>query len=398
MGNLTDLKVKKAKPGRHGDGGGLYLLVSKTGGKSWMLRTMVQTGQGKKRKDIGLGGYPLYSLSEARDAARELRKVAKRGGDPIAERDKDKVRVPTFREAAVECHAAKAGGWSKKNAAAFLSALDNHAYGLIGDARVSDVTASDIAAVLLPIWTSKPNAGVKVRHSIGMVLDYANAMAWRKDPAPRDALRVLLPKQPKSESYAALPYEETPGYVQELEAANRTAGRLALLFTIYTAARSGEVRHARWGQIDLDASLWKRPASMMQKNGQAHTITLNEQALLILREVRPSGKVDGDALVFPSPQGKVLSDMTLSKVVRSKGITVHGFRATFKTWAVEKMPSIPEAVSEVALSHIIPEKVERAYNRAKFMDMRRTLLDAWGRYLSQTSADVVVMPTASRAG
>ncbi|MEM1051168.1 MAG: integrase arm-type DNA-binding domain-containing protein [Pseudomonadota bacterium] len=397
MGSLTDLKVKKAKAGRHGDGGGLYLLVSKTGGKSWMLRTMVQTGQGKKRKDIGLGGYPLYSLSEAREAARELRKVAKRGGDPIAERDRDKVRVPTFREAAIECHAAKAGGWSKKNAAAFLSALENHAYGLIGDARVSDITASDVAALLIPIWTTKPNAGTKVRHSIGMVLDYSNAMAWRSDPAPRDALRVLLPKQPKGQSYAALPYEQTPAYVQELQAANRTTGRLALLFTIYTAARSGEVRHARWGQIDFDAALWNRPAELMQKNGLPHTVTLNEQALAILREVKPARDVDGEALVFPSPQGKVLSDMTLSKVVRPKGITVHGFRATFKTWAVEKMPSIPEAVSEVALSHIIPEKVERAYNRAKFMDMRRTLLDAWGRFLAQSSAEVVPLPVRGQS-
>lgn len=392
MSKLTDLKVKKAKPGRHGDGGGLYLLVSQTGGKSWMLRTMVQTGQGKKRKDIGLGGYPLYSLSEAREHARELRKIAKAGGDPIAERDKDKRQSRTFREAAIAFHAAKADGWSQKNAVAFLSALENHAYALIGDARVSDVTASDVAAVLSPIWTAKPNAGIKVRHSIGMVLDYANAMQWRDDPAPRDALRTLLPKQPKGSSYEAMPYEETPAYVAKLEAANRTVGRLALLFTIYTAARSGEVRKARWAQIDLDARLWHRPAELMQKNGQAHTVTLNSEAVRLLREVRPEGDVDGERLVFPSPRGKVLSDMTLSKIVRPTGFHVHGFRATFKTWAVEKMPTIPDNVSEVALSHIIPEKVERAYNRAKFLDMRRTLLDAWGRYLAQSGADVVPLP------
>lgn len=392
MGKLTDLKVKKAGPGRHGDGGGLYLLVSSHGGKSWMLRTMVQTGLGKKRKDIGLGGYPLYSLSEARESARQLRKVARAGGDPIAERDKDKQKSRTFRDAAIACHAAKASGWSKKNADAFLSALENHAYGLIGEARVSDITASDVAAVLMPIWTTKPNAGIKVRHSIGMVLDYANAMLWRSEPAPRDALRVLLPKQPKGTSYDAMPYPDAPTYVQRLQSEKRTIGRLALLFTIYTAARSGEVRKSRWGQIDLDAGLWHRPAELMQKNGEAHTVTLNEEALAILREVRPDGEVEADALVFPSPRGKVLSDMTLSKIVRPTGFHVHGFRATFKTWAVEKVPTIPSPVSEVALSHILPEKVERAYNRAKFMDMRRKLLDAWGRHLSQSSAEVVPLP------
>ncbi|WP_209348706.1 site-specific integrase [Pontixanthobacter sp. CEM42] len=392
MARLTALKVKHAKAGRHGDGGGLYLLVSKTGGKSWMLRTIVETHEGPKRRDIGLGPESLCSLEEARDKARELRKVARAGGDPIAARDKAKIASPTFEEAARKCHAALKAGWEERHAKAFLSTLALHAFPRIGGLRVESVDEADIVSVLSPIWTTKPAAARKLRQRIGLVLDYAKGQKWRKVPAPRESLSVLLSKQAASGNFASMPYEESPPFMESVEALPDTWGRLALLFTIYTAARNGEVREAQWSHLHTASNEWRRPAELMRKNGKAHAVTLNPQALAVLERARQRSTNGCDGLIFEGMRGGQLSDMTLGKIVRPTGYTVHGFRSTFRTWAAEKMPSIPEAVAEAALAHVIPDKVERSYNRAKFLDMRRKLLDAWGRYVSGASADVVQLP------
>ncbi len=392
MPKLTAKSVASAGAGRHGDGEGLYLLVSKTGSKSWLLRCMVNG----KRKDIGLGSASMFTLAESRDKARELRKVAKQGGDPIAHRDKGKKAIPTFQEAAIECHAAKASGWSSKSAAAFLSSLELHVYPALGPKRVDSIDAQDVAGVLAKTWAEKPSVGVKLRHRIGLVLDYSKAKRWRSEPSPRESLRALLPKRTKEGSFASMPYSKAPAYVASLKQADQTMGRMALLFTIFTAARSGEVRKARWSHIDRGAKLWRRPAELMRKTGRSHVVTLSKQALAILDQVEAARTNNDDCLIFPSTTGRSLSDMTLSKIVRPTGFTVHGFRSTFKTWAVESLPSIPEAVSEAALAHLIPDKVERAYNKANFLDMRRTLLDAWGRYASGESAEVIDFPMGEK--
>lgn len=388
MGQLTALKVKHAKAGRHGDGDGLHLLVSKTGAKSWVLRLQVNG----RRRDIGLGPLADYTLEEARDRAREIRKAARAGADPIAARNHREFTPPTFKEAAFACHEAKAPGWSERHAAAFLSTLTLHIYPKIGSLRVDSITDRDVAAALSPIWLAKPSAGRKLRQRIGLVLDYAKANGWRDTAAPRHSLSTLLAKQQEAGNFASMPYAELPAFIDTVEAGEVTVGRLALLFTILTAARNGEVREAMWSQIDFEAGEWKRPASMMRKTGKAHTITLSGEAIAILRRAEAFRTNKKDCVIFGGKGGKSLSDMTLSKIVKPTGYTVHGFRSTFRTWAAEKMPSVPEAVAEAALAHVIPDKVVRAYNRAKFMEMRRTLLDAWGRYAFRTSADVVQLP------
>jgi integrase len=295
-----------------------------------------------------LGSTNLYGLADAREKARELRRVIKEGGDPVAHRDKGKARKFTFKEAAIECHKAKAAGWSDKSAKAFLSSLELHVFPMIGDRLVADIGADEVARVLLPTWTEKPSVGVKLRHRIGLVLDFALAKRWRTEPTPRESLTAILPKRKAGGEFASMPYDELPGYVGKLCEETETMGRLALLFTIYTAARSGEVREARWSHIDLEAMEWRRPADMMRKNGVAHTVTLNAPAIAILEKVTGLIGEGEDYLVFPGNSGGSLSDMTLSKIVRPTGFHVHGFRSTFKTWAVECMPSIPEPVSEVA--------------------------------------------------
>lgn len=387
MAKLTALKVKNAKPGRHGDGGGLYLLVSQTGAKSWMLR--IQTGG--RRRDIGLGSASDFTLEEARDRARELRKVARTGGDPIAARDKREVAPPTFQEAARACHEALAPGWSDRHAAAFLSTLELHAFPKIGSMRVDSLDEKDLLTVLSPLWSSKPAAARKIRQRLGLVLDYSKGLGWRTTGAPRDGLRPLLAKQADAGNFASMPYEEVPAFMAELIDANPSIGRAALEFTVLTGARSGEVRSALWSHIDLEKGEWNRPAELMKSN-KAHTVTLSPEAKAVLQRAKKFRTTLKDCLVFPGTGGRQMSDMTIAKHVRSTGYTAHGFRSSFRTWSAERMPSIPEAVAEAALAHTIPDRVIRSYNRAKFIEMRRKLLNAWGRYVTGAPGKVVQLP------
>ncbi len=376
MPNLSALKVKNAKPGRHGDGAGLYLLVSGSGAKSWMIRVQ----RDGKRRDIGLGAIADLTLEEARDKGRALRKVARAGGDPIAARDKSEETPPSFRDAADACHKALAKGWKDRHADAFLSTLKLHVMPRMGGLRVDSVDEKDIVAVLSPLWTTKPAAARKLRQRINTVLDFAKGSGWRSTAAPRDGLRLLLSKQGKAGNFASMAYADVPAFFFAQNELADTAGRLGLLFTIVTAARSGETRSAMWSHIDLEAKEWRRPANLM-KSDEAHTVTLSPTALAILKRAARLRTTANDALVFPGATGKSLSDMTMSKLLKGLNCTVHGFRASFRTWAAEKMPATPEAVAEAALAHLIPDAVVRSYNRAKFLEMRRVLLDAWGSFV-----------------
>ncbi len=382
MPQLTAKNVERAKPGRHADGQGLYLLVSKTGSKSWVLRVQVRG----RRRDIGLGSIAELTLAEARDKARELRKVAKSGRDPIAARDKAKAEIPTFEKVAEVCHAARSSGWKGRHADAFLSSLKQHAYPRLGRLLVDSVDEKDLVAVLSPLWHEKPAAARKLRQRINTVLDYAKGSGWRPTGAPRDGLRPLLPKQAKAGNFAAMPYAEVPSFVAGLRSRSATAGRLALLFVILTAARSGEVRSAKWSHIDLERRLWKRPGALM-KSGDDHVVTLSASATAVLRQAEKLRTTLADCLIFPGTGDRQLSDMTLLKIVKAdgRGYSVHGFRSSFRTWAAEQMPTIPEAVAEAALAHVVPDAVVRAYQRAKFMDMRRHLLDAWEDFVDGKS-------------
>ncbi|MEC9065708.1 MAG: integrase arm-type DNA-binding domain-containing protein [Pseudomonadota bacterium] len=396
MGKLTDMKVRNAKPGIHGDGAGLYLRVKPSGAKSWVLRVQFQG----RREDIGLGGYPAdLSLSEARDKAHHLRKLARQGKNAREERDREKLVIPTFKEAAEKAHAEFAKGWSDKHAAAFKASLAEHAVPKLGGRRVDQIASSDIIAALSPIWTDKPQIARKVRVRIMQVLDFARSKGWRLEPTPTPKeISNGLARQPKGGNFRAMPYAEVPAFMADQLAREETSGRLALLFTIVTAARSGEVRAARWEHIDLEARAWNRPAEAM-KNRVKHTITLNDAAISILE--RAKALSDGRGLIFPgSRPGAQLSDMTLTKAMRTakREETVHGFRSAFRDWAAEKMPTIPAMVAEMALAHSVGTKTEQAYLRSDLRDMRRALMDAWGRYvapsLSGSTDNVVSLPMA----
>lgn len=379
MGKLTELKVKNAKPGIHGDGGGLYLRVKPSGAKSWVLRVQHMG----KREDVGLGGYPVVTLARARDKALELRRVAKEGQSARAERDRKRVVVPSFKEAVADAHKALSDGWTPKTAASFKSSLDMHIVPKLGSKRVDHITASDLIAALSPVWTEKPELAQKLRVRVTQVLSFAKAKGWRSEPAP-DAkeLRDGLARRPKGGNFAAVPFRDVPAVIAaELEKED-SSGRLALLFTVFTAARSGEVRSARWDHIDLDGKEWTRPADLM-KSGLRHTVTLNDAAIAVLRLAKQ--RFGDSGLVFPGAgQGAQLSNMTLSKVLRAAGRveTVHGFRSSFRDWAAERMPTIPGMVAEMALAHSVGNATQQAYLRSDLRDMRRALMDAWGRFVA----------------
>ena len=237
----------------------------------------------------------------------------------------------------------------------------------------------------------------KVRQRIGKVLDFAKAKRWRESEAPRRAISTLVGKAGKGGNFPAMPYAQIPQYWRTLNESTETLGRLALMLIISTGCRSVEAREARWGQIDWDRREWNRPASMMRKTGQPHTVTLNAQALSVLRRAAATFSDDQkpDALIFPSSKGTILSDMTISKVMRDGKLPYvpHGFRSSLRDYAAEQMPQIPDPVAEAALAHIVPDAVVRAYKRTQFLEMRRQLLDAWGRFISGEESNVV--PLAS---
>lgn len=384
MGKLTAKAVQSAKAGRHIDGKGLYLLVKPTGAKSWVLRVQVDG----TRKDYGLGSIEILSLAEAREKAVQGRKWAKAGLNPSHEWRAERAEIPTFKMAAARYHENIEAGWKNgKHGKQWLKTLETYAYPHIGEMTVAAIDTSAIHKVLLPIWLKVPETARRVRQRIGAVLDYAHAQGWRASEAPMRAVNKGLPKQPrKDEHFAAIPYADLPAFMGKVRGMPSTTGRLALQFTILTAARSGETRGATWGEIDLDAKLWTIPAERM-KAGKAHVVPLSEPALAILVEMRGLFTDKAD-LIFPGLKRQLLSDMTLAKALRSAGgggYTVHGMRSAFRDWVAEKMPTVPGEVAEAALAHAIPNKVEAAYRRTMFLEQRIALMAKWADYLAGKS-------------
>jgi len=427
MGKLTAIKVKNAKPGkgangkatnaRLSDGEGLSLLVKPSGAKVWVLRVQVD----KRSRDIGLGSVDLerldrkafggedplagislmrqtsLTLDEAREKARALRKIAKAGADPVQERDRERSSAPTFADAVRDAHAALKAGWSDKTAKAFLSSLEDHACPKLGALRVDAIGSADIILALAPIWTVKPVMVRKVRARIGQVLAFAKARGWRSDSIP-DAreLRTGLSKQADGGNFAAMPYPECPEFFECEWEKDLTASRAAMLFALLTGNRSGAVREARWEQIDLKARMWHCPAGIMKGKKRSHDIPLSDAAVALLERHTPAEVRAG--LIFIGRRGGPLSDMSLTKALRSAGRdeTIHGFRTSFRSWAAEAMPHIPWNVAEAALAHKVGTAVEKAYMRAEFVEMRRALFHGWGAFVVPFLSEVATNVTPLR--
>lgn len=385
MGTMTAIQIKGlTAPGRYGDGDGLYLDIAPGGSRSWILRVQA----GGKRRDIGLGSAKTVKLAEARTAAAEAKRKLYAGIDPVAERRAVRVKatLPTFRQAAALCHEEHAPTWrNAKHAAQWLSTLETYAYPVLGDLAVDIIDAPAVRDVLCPIWLTVPETARRVRQRVGAVLDWAHGKGFRTAALNVSALGKSLPRQPVNDGHhEAMAWRDVSGFIRTMHASPKGSEsvKLALEFLILTAARSGEVRGAVWGEIDRDAKLWRIPADRM-KAKRAHTVPLSDRALAIID--RMAQLRDGDAaLIWPGQSGKKpMSDMTLKMALRRLGLSAdpHGFRSSFRDWASEAT-AYPEAVAEAALAHAKGNKTEAAYARSDLLEKRRVMMADWAIHIA----------------
>ena len=398
MGKLNTARLRTlTKPGAYGDGGGLYVQVRGPEHRSWLFRFKLH---GRARL-MGLGPLPDVSLAEARELATVARKLVRQGVDPIERRRAAraeaaaKAGLNTFREVAEAYIAAHEPGWrNAKHRQQWRNTLETYAYPVIGSLGVAAVDTGAVMRVLEPIWREAPETASRLRGRIEAVLDYASARGWRSGDNParwRGHLANLLPARGKIARvvhHAALGWREIGAFMTALRAQDGV-GAKALEFAILTAARSGEVRGARWPEIDLAAGIWTVPAGRM-KGGREHRVPLSEPALAVLSAIEPlrpapcsDTGASPDALIFPGRKsGKPLSDMSLTAVLRRMGrgdLTAHGFRSTFRDWCAETT-GYPREVAEAALAHALSDKVEAAYRRGDLFQKRRRLMEDWAEF------------------
>jgi integrase len=333
---------------------------------------------------MGLGSWPEISLARARERAMESRRAIAQGHDPLTVKPEKKKL--TFQEAAEALIAAKRNGWrNAKHGAQWTSTLVRYAFPELGALEAQTISTDNVLAVLTPIWTEKPETASRVRQRIEAVLDYATAIEARDGANParwRGHLDRLLPQTSKVRPvvhYPALDWRRMPELMAEL-AIREGFGARALAFAILTASRSGEVRGATWSEIDLRAGIWIVPANRM-KAGKEHRVPLSNAALAQLDEESAP-----ESLLFPGSLGprNPMSDMTLAAVLKRTGrhgITVHGFRSSFRDWAGETT-NFPREVIEAALAHRLRNKAEAAYARGDLFHKRRTLMQAWADFLT----------------
>jgi integrase len=406
---LTPAKVKVAKPGLHADGLGLYLQCTvgsdKKLNKSWFFRF---SRDGRERR-MGLGTAHEVNLAKARELADRARRLHQQGVDPIQAREAENARAQeeaklnaaeavTFRHAFETYFATKSQTLANaKHRAQWQSTMRTYVYPHIADKPVADVTASDIVAVLTPIWFEKPETARRVLQRIEAVFKSAILHGHRKLASPcAGVAQELGARHRKVVNHPAMPYAQLPDFVARLRTSNSwPATRLAFEWLILTATRSGETRLARWAEIDEQTALWTIPAERM-KAKRPHVVPLSPRCLEILRSLRAVYPSAASDLLFPSMKaGAPLSDMTLTKVLRDMGLagqaTAHGMRSAFKVWCAE-VAKVRDEVSEAALAHTITEKVRAAYLRTDFLAERKPLMAAWARFCDEPRPAYTVMP------
>jgi integrase len=391
---LTDMKVRNAsKPGYLGDGGGLYLQVSRYGTKSWTFRYQIN---GRPR-EMGLGSVHTFSLKEARQRAQEHRKLLADGIDPIESRNADRqrqrleaARAKTFDQCATAYIDAHRAGWrNAKHADQWTNTLTAYASPVFGDLPVADVDTAAVMRVLSPMWNDKTETASRLRGRIESVLNWAAVQGFRTGENParwRGHLDKLLPKRSKVQKvqhHPALPYADAPAFMKKLGAQEGIAA-CALEFLILTAARTGEVIGAKWTEFDMEAKIWTVPAERM-KAGRPHEVPLSPRAFALI-QAQAAVKV-GD-YVFPGRRPRdPLSNMALLALLKRMGrsdLTAHGFRSTFRDWVAEQT-GFPGEVAEMALAHVVSDKTEAAYRRGTMKEKRRQLMDEWSTYCASAT-------------
>ena len=405
---LTPLTVKNAKPGRHADGEGLYLLVKDSGARSWLFRF---TLNGKTR-DVGLSRCPEaivllektksseLTLAQAREVAKSYWLKVQAGVDPLAERQREaaetlaaaqaaQIAGITFKAVAEAYIAANEGSWrNDKHRQQWRNTLASYVYPVMGDLPVADIGTTHVLQTLEPIWQGKPETASRIRGRIEMLLDAAKARGYREGENParwRGHIAKILPARAKLSRghHKAMSYDEMPAFTGALRAREAMAAS-ALEFVILTATRTSEVLGASWGEVDLDKAIWTIPAARM-KAAKEHRVPLSPRAVEILGAVKPLGK----EWIFPAEGGGKLSGMAMSMLLRRMKLdcTVHGFRSAFRDWSAE-CTSYAHEVCEMALAHSIGNKAEAAYRRGDLFDKRRRLMTEWAAYCTSDCASI----------
>ncbi|MBV1700631.1 MAG: integrase arm-type DNA-binding domain-containing protein [Hyphomicrobiales bacterium] len=390
MGKLTNAGVLAAKTGKIGDGDGLWLVTSKTGRKSWVLRFKIAG----KSHEHGLGAFPVVGLKEARERALDGKRLISAGSNPIIEhriaQGLPASTGPTFGQCADDFITRKAPGWrNAKHAAQWRSTLLAHA-STIQSTPVDEVTTKMVVHLLTPIWSTIPETASRLRGRIEQIIGAAKMLHpelnWQGENPARwtGHLEHILPAPKKLSRghHDALPYSDLPSFMANLRKRGGMAA-LALEFTILTAARSGEIRGATWQEMDLERALWTVPASRM-KSGREHCVPLSAPALKVLDYVKDARTGD---LVFPGLRGGTLSDASLLAVLRRMEVeaTAHGFRSSFRDWVANETEFARE-LAEESLAHVIASKVEAAYRRGSAIEKRRVLMNAWAQYCDSAVA------------
>jgi integrase len=391
-GRLTVAKVRAAGPGKHPDGANLWLQVGPNGSRSWYFRYTVAG----RTSYMGLGPYPLVSLSEARDKVMAQRRLILDGIDPIAARyAKRPAREPvTFATAAKQYIAGHERAWkSADHTRQWRNSLDRYVLPVIGERPVSAIDTHDVLTIVEPLWQEKTQTATRVLNRISLILDWAKARKLRTGDNParwKGELEAALPKRSKVQrvvNHAALPYSRLPQFMTALRQQAEIGAKAAELM-ILTTTRTGEVRFAPWSEFDLAGQQWVIPADRM-KAERDHRIPLSEPALVILSALPRTGE-----RVFPG-MGQHAILKALQRV--EPGITSHGMRSTFRDWCAET--GVDHDLAELALAHSVGSAVQRAYMRSDLFERRRQLAEAWAQYCEgEEPAESKVVRLAGRAG
>lgn len=399
INRLSAIKVSKTnKAGWYADGAGLYLQVSKTGSRSWVYRYEIA---GKERRH-GLGSYPTQSLDDARTDADRCRKLRRQGIDPIeykkqknANQRLDNAKAFTFKQCALSYIDSHKLGWKNpKHEMYWRNTLETYAYPIIGELSVQHVDTGLVLAVVEPLWGTKTETASRIRQRIENILDWAKVRGYREGENParwRGHLSTQLPERSKVQKvkhFPSMPYAKLPIYFNELRQVNTIAAK-ALAFTILTATRATEARECRWSEIDIKEKTWTIPPERM-KGGNEHRIPLPDETLKILKEI----KGYDSELLFPGiKHGQSISEATIRKLLRKShdGLTVHGFRSSFRDWCAE-MTAYPREVAEAALAHTLGNATEAAYQRGDLFAKRFKLMNAWSTYCTTDKVESEVIP------
>ena len=377
MRQLTAAFVRTVTvPGKYGDQHGLILRVAPSGSKQWIWRGTIRG----KRRDLGLGGYPYTTLAEARQRAFEYRKLARQGDDPTGLRPA--TTAPSFAEACEQVIAMHEPSWKDggRSAGSWRSTLSRFAYPRLRDLSVAEITSEDVLAVVAPVWQTRRETARKLKGRISTVMAWAIAEGHRPDDPTTAVMRALPRNGHQVQHHRALPHGEVAAALATVQASGAWTGtKLAFRFLVLTAGRSGEVRGARWNEIDKNAALWTVPAERA-KNARPHRVPLSSAALEVLTAAKRLP--DSARLVFPSANGREISNATMGKLLRENGIDAvpHGFRSSFRDWCGET--GVPREVAEACLAHTVADATEAAYARSDLLARRRDTMEAWGQYLT----------------